>query len=112
MGGENSIPMGGDYWIPADKYSVPFPHVGSDVEVRGTARHVQVIAANAVVAEHARHTLHRLVIDPSHYEGASTPQVQAPTPLGRLGRRLQEIASLPVVHRPVDLYAALAEVAR
>lgn len=94
------------------QYSVPFPHVGTEVEVRGTARHVQVIATNTVVAEHPRGTAHRLVIDPSHYEGASTPQVQAPTPLGRLGRRLQEIASLPVVHRPVDLYAALAEVAR
>ena len=30
-------------------------------------------------------------------------------PLGRIGRRLQEIASLPVEARPLDLYAALAE---
>jgi transposase len=94
------------------QYSVPFAHVGRDVEVRGTARSVQVIAAHTVVAEHARGTAHRLVIEPSHYEGPSTPQVQAPTPLGRLGRRLQEIAALPVAHRPVDLYAALVEVAR
>ena len=33
-------------------------------------------------------------------------------PLGRMGRRLQEIAALPVEQRPLDLYAALAEVAR
>ena len=35
-----------------------------------------------------------------------------PKPLGRMARRLQEIAALPVERRPVDLYAALAEVAR
>jgi hypothetical protein len=67
---------------------------------------------NAIVAEHERHTAHRLVIDPAHYDGPSTPEVTAPPPLGRMGRRLQEIASLPVDHRPLDLYAALAEVAR
>jgi hypothetical protein len=33
-------------------------------------------------------------------------------PLGRFGRRLQEIASMPPTQRPLDLYAALAEVAR
>jgi hypothetical protein len=52
-----------------------------------------------------------LVIDPAHYEGASTPAVTAPMPLGRLGRRLQDLAALPVEHRPIGLYAALAEVA-
>jgi hypothetical protein len=29
-----------------------------------------------------------------------------------MARRLQEIAAMPVQRRPVDLYAALAEVAR
>jgi hypothetical protein len=29
-----------------------------------------------------------------------------------MARKLQEIAALPVEQRPVDLYAALAEVAR
>jgi hypothetical protein len=38
--------------------------------------------------------------------------VTAPIPLGRLGLRLQELATLPVERRPIDLYAALAEVAR
>jgi hypothetical protein len=42
----------------------------------------------------------------------ATPTVLPPTPLGRLGRRLQELACLPVERRPIDLYAALAEVAR
>jgi transposase len=94
------------------QYSVPFAYLGREVEVRGTAGQVQVLADHAVIAEHPRHTAHRLVINPVHYEGASTPTVHAPTPLGRLGRRLQEIAALPVQQRPIDLYAALAEVAR
>jgi hypothetical protein len=29
-----------------------------------------------------------------------------------MGRRLQEICAMPVERRPLDLYAALAEVAR
>ncbi len=58
------------------------------------------------------HTRWRLVIDPSHYEGASTERVQAPVPLGRMGRRMQEILALAPERRPIDQYAAYAEVAR
>lgn len=107
--------VGGDALVSFEgrQYSVPFAQVGREVEVRGTAGGVQILAGAAIVAEHPpRGTAHRLVIDSAHYDGPGTPQVQAPTPLGRLGRRLQEIAALPVAHRPVDLYAALAEVAR
>ena len=71
-----------------------------------------MLADATVIAEHARHTQARLVIDPAHYDGPSTIRVVAPTPLGRLGRRLQELAAVPVERRPLDLYAALAEVAR
>ena len=94
------------------QYSVPFAFVGKSVEARGCAGRVQIVHENAIVAQHERHTAHRLVIDPAHYDGPSTGEVAAPPPLGRMGRRLQEIASLPVDHRPLDLYAALAEVAR
>jgi len=38
--------------------------------------------------------------------------VAAPVPLGKMGQRLQEILQQPVEQRPLDLYAALAEVAR
>jgi hypothetical protein len=82
------------------------------VEVRGCAGAVQVWADGEIVATHPRHTRHRLVIDPTHYDGPSTVRVAAPTPLGRMGRRLQELAALPPQRRPIDLYAALAEVAR
>ena len=52
------------------------------------------------------------MIDPVCYEGPGTADVLPPKPLGRMARKLQEITALPVERRPVDLYAALAEVAR
>lgn len=93
-------------------YSVPFRFCGRCVEVRGCADSVQCLADGAVIARHPRHTPYRLVIDPSHFEGPSTAEVIAPPPLGRLGARLQAIAAMAPERRPVDLYAALAEVAR
>lgn len=94
------------------QYSVPFAHVGQRVELRGAAGMVQILADAAIIAEHPRHTERRLVLDPAHYEGHSTATVMAPTPLGKLGRRLQELAAMAVEQRPIDLYAALAEAAR
>jgi transposase len=93
-------------------YSVPFVLVGREVEVRGCSGTVQVLHDGRVVAEHARDTSQRVVIDPAHYEGPGDERVMPPMPLGRMGRRLQEIVSLPVEQRPLDLYAALAEVSR
>jgi hypothetical protein len=52
------------------------------------------------------------VLDPAHYEGPGDERVAPPVPLGRMGRRLQEIVMQPVEQRPIDLYAALAGVAR
>jgi hypothetical protein len=52
------------------------------------------------------------LIDPSCYEGKATDRVFPPTPLEKMGRKLQELMSIPVQWRPLDLYAALAEVAR
>jgi Integrase core domain len=93
-------------------YSVPFVLCGRQVEVRGCACAVQVWHDGQVVAEHPRHTQERLLIDPSHYDGPGDERVAPPVPLGQMGRRLQEILELPVEQRPLDLYAALAEVAR
>lgn len=94
------------------QYSVPFQHAGRDVEVRGCARVVQIVADHQVVIEHPRGTQERLLIDPRCYEGKATERVLAPPPLGRMGKRLAEILETPVEKRPLDLYAALAEVAR
>jgi transposase len=93
-------------------YSVPFVLCGLAVEVRGCAEVVQVLHAGAVVAEHPRHSRARVVFEPRHYEGPGDDRVTPPVPLGQMGRRLQEILALPVEQRPLDLYAALAEVAR
>jgi hypothetical protein len=94
------------------RYSVPFAWMGKRVEVRGGARVVQVYAGGAIVATHPRHGRERIVIDPRHYEGEATRDVLPPLPLGRMGRKLAEIAALAPEQRPLDLYAALAEVAR
>jgi transposase len=93
-------------------YSVPFVLCGLAVEVRGCANVVQVLHDGQVVAEHPRGSRPRLVLDPAHYDGPGDARVLPPVPLGRMGRRLQEIALQPVECRPIDLYAALAEVAR
>jgi transposase len=93
-------------------YSVPFRLCGLPVEVRGCAGRVQIWHGGQVVAAHPRHTPERLLIDPSHYDGPGDDRVAPPVPLGRMGRKLPEILEMPVEQRPLDLYAALAEVAR
>jgi transposase len=93
-------------------YTVPFGYADQVVEVRGCAGTVQILAGGGVVREYPRGTEERLLLDPTCYEGKATDRVLPPPPLGRMGRRLQEIAQMPVEERPIDLYAALAEVAR
>jgi transposase len=93
-------------------YSVPFRFAEQVVEVRGCTAAVQVWAEGEIVASHPRHTRARLLLDPAHYDGPSTDRVMAPTPLGRMGRRLQELWALAPERRPIDYYAACAEVAR
>lgn len=94
------------------RYSVPFQWVGRRVEIRGAAGRVQILADQRVIAVHPRHTPERILIDPGHYDGPSTDRIQAPMPLGRMGRKLAQIQALPPERRPLNLYAALAEVAR
>ena len=93
-------------------YSVPFVLAGLPVEVHGCAEVVQVWHEGRVVAQHPRHSRQRLLIEPGHYDGPGDERVMPPVPLGKMGRRLQEILELPVEKRPLDLYAELAEVAR
>lgn len=93
-------------------YPVPFAHVDQTVEVRGCAGKVQILSCGRIVREYPRGTEERVLIDPSCYEGKATDRVLPPTPLGKMGRKLQELMSMPVQMRPLNLYAALAEVAR
>ena len=94
------------------RYSVPFSLFGKPVEVRGCALLVQVVSEGRVVAEHPRQSRELILIDPAHYQGPATDTVLPPTPLGRMGRRLEEIGQMAPEQRPLDLYAALAEAAR
>ena len=95
-------------------YAVPFLFVGREVEVRGCSGSVQILDPQTAVVliSYPRHTQERILIEQACYEGPGTAEVLPPKPLGRMARKLQEIAALPVERRPVDLYAALAEVAR
>jgi hypothetical protein len=95
-------------------YPVPFLYVSRTVEVRGCSGCVQILDPQTaqVLRSYPRHTQERIWTDPSCYDGPGTAEVLPPKPLGRMARKLQEIASLPVQRRPMDLYAALAEVAR
>lgn len=93
-------------------YAVPFQWVGRRVEVRGCAGKVQILAEGRVLCEYPRHTAERILIDPSCYEGEATDRVEPPRPLGKMAQRLQQIYEQSVEQRPLDLYAALAEVAR
>jgi transposase len=94
------------------RYAVPFAFAGRTVEVRGCAGRVQILGDAGVLREYPRHSAERLLLDPSCYEGKATAEARPPPPLGRMGRRLQEICAMPVAKRPLDLYAALAEASR
>jgi len=109
-----SRPVGKDCMVNFEgrSYSVPFPYAGRLVEVRGCADSVQIWADGSLQREYPRHSQERLLIDPSCYTGEATDRVIPPPPLGRMGSKLQELISMPVEHRPLDLYASLMEVAR
>lgn len=92
------------------RYSVPFQLVGRTVEVRGASGSVLFYSDGVLIAEHARHTKERLLINPAHYEGAPTDTVMPPVPLGRLTRRIMDLWDIPVGKRPLDLYEQLLEV--
>lgn len=94
------------------RYAVPFEHAFGLVEVRGCAGRVQILAGGKVAKEYPRGTPERILVDPACYEGEATDRVLPPPPLGRMGERLRELLETPVEKRPVDLYAALSEVAR
>lgn len=94
------------------QYTVPFALCEKFVEVRGCARTVQIFYNGRVVREYPRHSQERILIDPTCYDGPSTAEAIAPKPLGKMSRKLAEIVAIPVEKRPLNLYAALAEVAR
>jgi len=108
--------VGGDCRVAFEGrfYPVPFAQVGLPVEVRGCASTVQIVdpITGLVLRSHRRHTPERTIVDPSCYDGEATDRVLPPMPLGAMARRLDELARDGVQRRSIELYAALAEVAR
>ncbi len=94
-------------------YSVPFEYAHKTLEVRGCSGFLQIVnrETGEVVKQYPRGTKERLLIDQDCYEGKSD-SVDAPRPLGKIARKLEEFAAEPVQLRSIDMYAQLAEVVR
>jgi len=95
-------------------YTVPFAYVGRSIEARGCAAVVQLVdpGTGLIIRTYPRGTAARILTDPTCYEGEATDRVLPPVPLGRMAKALEAIRTMEVEMRSVDIYAALAEVAR
>lgn len=95
-------------------YTVPFEYIQRTVEVRGCSGFLHVVdrKTGEILRQYPRGTKERLIVDPTCYEGESTDEVAAPRPLGRMARKLAEVAATPVQLRSIEIYAQLAEVAQ
>lgn len=95
-------------------YSVPFEHVHGHVEVRGCNGFIQIVNCKTgeMLRKYPRGTEQLLFVDPTCYAGEETETVALPRPLGRMSRKLEEIAAMPVQLRSIEIYAQLAEVAK
>lgn len=95
-------------------YAVPFEYAFQKVEVRGCSEVVQIVDrhSGAIVKQYPRHSEQLLFVDQACYEGPPTDELVPPRPLGRIARRLEELAAEGVQRRSIDFYAQLAAAAR
>jgi hypothetical protein len=95
-------------------YTIPFAYVGRSIEARGCVGVVQFVDPDtgAIIRVYPRGTAERILTDPTCYDGPATDRVLPPPPLGRMATALAAIGEMEVELRSVDIYAALAEVAR
>lgn len=95
-------------------YSVPYRFANKSVEIRGCSGIVQIIdpVSGVVEREYPRKTQELLLIDASCYEPTADEEtdhgVRRPLPLGRMAKRLEEIAAQGVATRSIDFYAQIA----
>lgn len=96
-------------------YSVPYRYASKTVEVRGCSGFVQIVDAvsGVILQKYPRKTRELLLIDPACYEPMAADDSQSldvprPLPLGRMARRVEEIAAQGVATRSIDFYAAIA----
>jgi len=66
-------------------YSVPFQHVGREVEVLGCAGSVLIVAGAVTLARHPRGTSERILLDQRYFEGTPTNHILPPQPGVRQG---------------------------
>ncbi|MDZ7749932.1 MAG: hypothetical protein U5K43_14910 [Halofilum sp. (in: g-proteobacteria)] len=93
---------------------MPFCLVGNRVEIRGGARDVQILHEATIVATHPRAGIERMRCSIRPTTRARPPAtVTAPVPLRAHGHAASPRSPRwTSQQRPMDLYAALAEVAR
>jgi transposase len=99
-------------WFEGRQYHVPFAYIRRDVRIRGCGEEVQIFCDGRQLVSYPRHTACRRLIRQDFYEGEATERVEAPTPLGRLGRRIVLERSWQAPLRPIDSYAVLVEAGR
>jgi transposase len=92
-------------------YSVPFALAWKQVEVRGEPGQVSIWHEGREVARHRRSSAERILLDNAHFEGPATATHAPPLPLGKMGKRILELAQADVQLRAVDYYQKLMEVA-
>lgn len=97
-------------------YSVPYRYADKTVEVRGCSGFVQIVDAvsGVILQQYPRKTRELLLVDPACYEPIQTDDSQSldvprPLPLGRMARRVEEIAAQGVATRSIEFYAAIAQ---
>lgn len=95
-------------------YTVPFRYAYQSVEVRGCSGFIQIVdrGDGQIIKQYPRNTVQLLFVDSDCYDGGATERVHAPRPLGKMARKLDQIAAQPVQLRSIEIYAQLAEVAR
>ena len=97
-------------------YAVPYRYCEQTVEVRGCSSVVQIIDPKTgdIVKQYPRKTRELLLIDQDCYEPseqvlALASDAPRPLPLGKMARRLEEIAAQGVATRSIDFYAQIAQ---
>lgn len=97
-------------------YSVPYRYAHKSVEVRGCNGFIQISDPQSgnILKEYPRKTLKLLHIDqdcyePNQCESSIDSDTPSPIPLGKIARRLEEIAATGVATRSIDFYAVLTQ---
>jgi transposase len=96
-------------------YSVPYRFARKTVEVRGCSGFILIVdrSSGVILQQYPRKTRELLLIDQDCYEPDAFHDelpldVPRPLPLGRMAKRLEEIAAQGVAVRSIDFYAAIA----